>query len=57
MKRLVGGKIPTVEEDGEEDFDIGVKEWEKMKAVAIKSGTDCARSKGGRGLKTPTNVD
>ncbi|KAL9122942.1 MAG: hypothetical protein Q9187_000497 [Circinaria calcarea] len=48
MKRLgVGGVIPALQE-GEEDVDMDVTEWERQKATAIQSGMDNARSRGGR---------
>ena len=55
MKRLVGGIIPSAKQDGEDDFNVSVKEWEKRKQAAIKEGKDCARSRGGRELKTLAN--
>ncbi|CAF9931894.1 MAG: hypothetical protein ALECFALPRED_005121 [Alectoria fallacina] len=55
MKRLVGGKIPTAAEDGKEELSVSADEWELKKAVALIAGADCARSKGGRELRT-TNV-
>ena len=51
MKRLVGGYIPTAAEDGKEEMLLSAEEWEMKKAMALKAGADCARSKGGRELK------
>ncbi|KAL4941421.1 hypothetical protein BDV06DRAFT_236040 [Aspergillus oleicola] len=58
MERLVGGSIPSFEKDREEGVeDIGIGsggmtayEWELKKAMALKAGSDCARSRGGRDL-------
>ncbi|KAE8330908.1 hypothetical protein BDV39DRAFT_201504 [Aspergillus sergii] len=58
MERLVGGCIPSVERDREEGVvSIGVGdegmtawEWEVKKAMALRDGKDCARSRGGRDL-------
>ena len=51
MKRLVGGYIPTVAEDGTEELSLSAEEWEMKKAMALKAGADCARSRGGRELE------
>lgn len=53
MKRLVGGYIPTATEDGKDELSMSAEEWEMKKAMALKSGADCARSKGGRELNLP----
>jgi len=50
MKRLVGGRIPAVE-DGDEELDLTANEWEMKKAMALKSGADIAKSRGGKALK------
>ncbi|KAE8409305.1 oxidoreductase [Aspergillus pseudonomiae] len=58
MERLVGGYIPSVESDGEEGVvavgtgggGMTAWEWELKKAMALKEGKDCARSRGGRDL-------
>jgi isopenicillin N synthase-like dioxygenase len=49
MKRLASGEslIPELEE-GEEDNELTAREWEAQKAIAIRSGRDCARSRGDR---------
>ncbi|OGM44899.1 hypothetical protein ABOM_006123 [Aspergillus bombycis] len=58
MKRLAGGSIPSIESDSEEGVvAIGAEgmtawEWELKKAMALKEGKDCARSRGGRDLET-----
>ncbi len=52
MNRLVGGYIPTAAEDGKEEMSVSVGEWEMKKAMALKAGADCARSRGGRELET-----
>ena len=57
MKRLVGGYIPTVAEDGTEELSLSAEEWEMQKAMALKAGADCARSRGGRELKIPPVKD
>jgi isopenicillin N synthase-like dioxygenase len=51
MKRLSGGRslIPKLQE-GEEENQVTAREWEIAKAIAIKSGRDCARSRGGRAI-------
>ncbi|OKL64267.1 hypothetical protein UA08_00933 [Talaromyces atroroseus] len=59
MQRLAGGRIPTVEDDEREGLviqDEGISsltawEWELKKAMALKEGKDCARSRGGRELR------
>lgn len=57
MKRLVGGYIPTAAEDGKEELSVSAEEWQLKKTIALKNGADCARSRGGRDLKTlPTEV-
>ncbi|KAI1078496.1 putative oxidoreductase [Whalleya microplaca] len=52
MRRLAGGDslIPELGED-EEDNTMNAKEWEALKAVAIRQGKDNARSRGGRDIK------
>ena len=54
MKRLVipGSFIPPLEE-GEEDLDCDANEWGTKKAIALMSGRDAARSRGGRELFVP----
>jgi isopenicillin N synthase-like dioxygenase len=49
MQRLAGegSLIPRLEQ-GEEDNGLTAREWEIQKAIAIRSGRDCARSRGGR---------
>jgi hypothetical protein len=62
MSRLQGGRIPTVEDDRYEGIEIAngnantdgnltAHEWELKKAMSLKEGSDCARSRGGRQLK------
>jgi hypothetical protein len=51
MKRLVGGYIPSAAEDGQEEVLMSAEEWEMKKAMALKNGADCAKSKGGRDFK------
>lgn len=62
MTRLQGGRIPTLEDDQYEGIGITddntnsvgnltAYEWELKKAMSLKEGTDCARSRGGRQLK------
>jgi isopenicillin N synthase-like dioxygenase len=53
MKRLVSDRIPTAAEDGEEDLDISCEQWELDKSKALTAGADCARSRGGRMMKSP----
>ena len=53
MKRLVGGYIPSAAKDGQEEILMSAEEWEMKKAMALKNGADCARSKGGREFKIP----
>lgn len=48
MKRLVGGCIPPVDGNGEEDLDLTAWEWEMKKMVALKDGTEIMKSRGGR---------
>ena len=48
MKRLSGGGVIPALKEGEEDIDMDAKEWERQKAIAIQSGRDNARSRGGR---------
>ena len=50
MKRLVGTFIPSAAEDGVEELAMNAGEWEMQKAMALKSGKDCSRSRGGREL-------
>ena len=52
MNRLIGGYIPSAAEDGKEELSLTAEEWEKKKAMALKAGADCARSRGGRDLKS-----
>lgn len=47
MKRLSGGGS-LIPEGEEEEEDVKAREWEVEKSVAIQSGRDIARSKGGR---------
>lgn len=57
MKRLVGGYIPTAADDGKEELSVNAEEWQLRKTQALKNGADCARSRGGRELKSlPTKV-
>ena len=56
LKRLDGGRIPSAEEDGEEEADVGVQTWEQTKAAAIRNGADCTKSRGGRKLKPLSNA-
>ena len=60
MGRLVGGRIPTLNEDqrdgvtneGEAEMaELSAIEWEARKALALKAGTDIARSRGGREMR------
>ena len=60
MRRLVGGRIPSEEDDRREGIetaegdDIGgltAFEWETKKVAALRNGQDCAKSRGGRKLK------
>ena len=62
MSRLQGGRIPTGEDDQFEGIAaendnintvgrLTAYEWELKKAMSLKEGTDCARSRGGRQLK------
>jgi isopenicillin N synthase-like dioxygenase len=62
MSRLKGGRIPTLEDDQCEGIEIvndnannvgnlTAYEWELTKAMSLKEGSDCARSRGGRQLK------
>ena len=53
MKRLVGGYIPSAAKDGQEEILMSAEEWEMKKAMALKNGADCARSKGEREFKIP----
>ena len=53
MKRLKSDKIPSAAEDGEVDMDVSCEEWELSKNKALKEGTDCAKSRGGRDLVGP----
>ena len=48
MNRLVGGIIPSAAQDDKEDLSMSAEEWEAKKAMALKNGEDCARSRGGR---------
>ena len=50
MKRLKSEKIPSAAEDGEADMDLLCEEWELSKNKALRAGTDCAKSRGGRDL-------
>lgn len=60
MGRLEGGRIPTVEDDQREGMEVAdntvssltAHEWELKKAMILKEGRDCARSRGGRELKS-----
>ncbi|KAL3474804.1 Clavaminate synthase-like protein [Aspergillus californicus] len=60
MERLVGGSIPSVQrdrEEGAEEVGVGIDgmtawEWELKKAMALREGRDCARSRGGRHLSS-----
>ena len=58
MGRIVGGRIPLASEDGEEEArnaeelkEVTAIEWERKKAMALRSGRDIAKSRGGRALK------
>jgi isopenicillin N synthase-like dioxygenase len=59
MRRLNGGRIPSVEDDEREGLattednisTLTAHEWELKKAMMLKEGKDCARSRGGRELK------
>jgi isopenicillin N synthase-like dioxygenase len=51
MKRLIGGIIPSAAEDGKEELSFTAEEWEMRKAMALKAGADCARSRGGREIE------
>jgi isopenicillin N synthase-like dioxygenase len=53
MKRLTSERIPTADEDEEEDLDISCEQWELEKSKALTAGADCARSRGGRELNFP----
>jgi isopenicillin N synthase-like dioxygenase len=49
MKRLAGeGSLIPGLEQGEEDNGFTAREWEVQKSIALRSGRDCARSRGGR---------
>ena len=52
MKCLASEYIPSAAEDGVEELAMNASEWEMQKAMALKSGKDCSRSRGGRELKT-----
>ena len=47
MRRLVGGCISSVAEDEQGEVLLTAEEWEMKKAMALRAGADCARSKGG----------
>ena len=60
MKRLVGGRIPSEDEDRLAGLDmpepgevaaLTAYEWEAKKSMALKEGKDCAQSRGGRAPK------
>lgn len=51
MKRLVGGYIPSTNENGEEDVDLTAWEWEMKRAVALRDGTEIMQSRGGREIE------
>ena len=49
MRRLSGrGSLIPELNVGEEENELNAKEWEVQKAIAIRSGRDNARSRGGR---------
>jgi isopenicillin N synthase-like dioxygenase len=56
MKRLAppaypSSLIPPITGDEEADNEMNAREWEAHKAVAIRTGKDNARSRGGRPFK------
>ena len=58
MERLIGGRIPSVDEDQRLGIQasggvngITAIEWELKKSMALKDGKDCAKSRGGRELR------
>jgi len=51
MRRVGGGNVIPPLEEGEEDVGYSAVEWEVLKAKAITSGRDNARSRGGRPIE------
>lgn len=47
MKRLRSERIPSAEDDDEQELDISCEEWELSKSKALTAGADCARSRVG----------
>jgi hypothetical protein len=43
--------VSPITEDEEADNEMNVREWEAYKAVAIRTGKDIARNRGGRPFK------
>ena len=59
MERLTGCRIPSVEEDKRLGIQalggvdgLNANEWELKKSMALRYGKDCAKSRGGRELRT-----
>lgn len=57
MGRIVGGRIPLANKDGEEEAkhaeelkEVTAIEWERKKSMALHAGADIAKSRGGRML-------
>lgn len=59
MQRVVGGLIPTLEDDERDGISVGgvgiaglsAVEWETKKAMMLKTGKDFAQSRGGREMR------
>ena len=51
MKRLASRLIPSAAEDGVAELAVSAIKWQMQKAMALKSGKDCSRSRGGRELR------